>query len=366
MNKRLEGAWFHDFEPITVVLRREKKEDFSCIATPVLFSGFPSSEEAGFGLRFKSFEQVEFPRDAFHSEDRGLYLCSNVSPHDLFAFWRACQLLPKCTFLDSGIVQLHLFDVTQRSPRFVEEYSKKTVNETLVGGQQNLDTIMQTPVPDWLVDKLIELWSVNGSSPFHHCVREEVRAGLLAWRKEFDTLGILSPKEFDRLNDLWEEVRPQYLPVMRQMVDVVGGWEVFYVHSDEKIALSKQREALLKLYEAGAHQKYGLYATAAAAFIASERVDEDLLETFTGYMIPPLYTARRYDRKENHYLHQTSAWVAKKERKGKPYNPDQVLMAREKIVEILQQYFPGLTHEQKIEKVLKERFGFDLKKNKSS
>lgn len=358
MPEWLRKPWFREFEPVRVV---PKGATEPVEAVPVLFSGFPSLEEAGFGLRFKRFGEVRHRTDAFRV-GRTLYLCALVGPHDLFAFWRGCLLLARCREVDDWLVQNCLFDATARGREERRQPADRArVIEALDGGEATLEAAMAERPPEWLLEKIVELWSLRGSNPSPRILTEERRAGTIEWRPAFDRLGALTPEESDRRDALWERLRPAYLPVMRRIGKAAGAPVATPI--DERYALSEFRGALIALHDAGAEEKHGPHVVAAVAFVASKRssprVLAEVAATFAGEL-HPLAIARDADRREERLIRLLAPWVAKRMRAGAPFHVDQVGDARIFLAFQLRRHFPRPSHERLLREEILARYDVRL------
>lgn len=350
-------AWFHRFETISVI---PKYAEDPVEATPVMFMGFPSDEQVGYGLVFDWPDDEKFERENFFYQGR-MYLSTLVGPHDMFSFWRAAQLVRWFTEVDDGLVQLHIFDFVYRK-RKISEGNRKWLNERYPGLDQEVERVMQLPIPQWLVDKVLERWSEPHAKTYPWTITDEVRAGTLQWDERFASIGVITPAEEDRQSALWETILPKYRPIIGRIRRACG--EYIQDPDDQRATLYSRKEELISLVDRGCERKYGLFITAAVAYIASERASAGIFADMAVFLIgsgsSPLSMARYCDQREARLIRLVAPWVSKRWRWAKPFNPEQIDRMVETLITALVEYFPSESHEGRFKEYVLSRFDIDL------
>jgi len=325
-------------------------EDIPVTVTPVMYWEL-GHHPPGYGLMLHKPGTTKYPSDLFRSE-RALYSSSIIST-DFISFWRAALLLRECRFFTDWFVQNLVFEIVDTPFEDLKTHVQQEVLETVSGGRETVERIRAMSPPDWLLERTLKEWAVPGCRAAIRTMTRELRAGTVTWRDEFAKLGVLTPEEEDARKTLWEELEPQFTPIIRRLSKVLGEY-----HHD---ALCAQDELIL-LSRAGTIEAHGPFITAALAFIAGQRPRAEIVaETCIIMGGNPWSMARFYDEREHRWIKLITPWVAKRWRRGQPFDPEQITAIYTILVALLKAYFHnGSTSE------LMERYAEALEKHYGS
>lgn len=219
--------WFLHLDPMDITLKHsgEKKTVF-----PVVFFGYPTDGEAGFGLC--KHDGIPGDRKDFYygeGKDCGYYDTALIGPHALIQFWRSIEILRRSTTMTPGYVQLAVLNAASHTPREDDHYVEWVVKKV---GREALDKVLAMSPPSALIDKMLELDETIRTEPTcyldsHHVfageIADELRVGTLEWDDRFNAVGAIHPAEIARMEALGEQLPGTYENLIRELEPALSG-----------------------------------------------------------------------------------------------------------------------------------------------
>ena len=162
-------------EPFMAFVRGKGTDPILC--TPIIYDG-----EFDFGL-------------GVSYEGGGAQVWGLVCPRNMITAWRGTEVLRLLTVIENGTL-CHAYYAGQRDPH---SNDFKTYVQAMIEiiGQETYDKIMSMKVPEKIISAILDNQKDDGFKPDLDAIIDEVRAGTITWRQEFEDAGLTHPDKID-------------------------------------------------------------------------------------------------------------------------------------------------------------------------
>lgn len=182
------------------------------------------------------------------------------APRDYVASWRAGEILRHFGHIDTSLLR-GAYYAASRSLNDVDatSYARPIIEKI---GKEEHGKIMSLPIPEKVVDVILDGRKNEGFKPNLYPLTEEVEAGTLTWRNEFSEVGVLTPGQYRTRKRMREEVEEKTSDHLHALVNVIGVEQM-------ELGIHEVKNNLVILFEKRAHEECPVYILVALATITS-------------------------------------------------------------------------------------------------
>ena len=144
-------------------------------------------------------------------------VCGPIVPRKVVESWRATELLRLMSRIENKTL-CYTFKAAYRKPEELEpvDYVISTI------GKDAYDQVMMMPVPDEVIQAIIDLQCDGAFAPEIDTITEEIRAGTVKWRPEFASFGIERPEEADAREKLIDETAERFEELLQSYASFIS------------------------------------------------------------------------------------------------------------------------------------------------
>lgn len=178
-----------------------------------------------------------------------------VSPRNLIAAWRGTEVLRLLDVIEHGTLH-NAYHTGLRNPH--ESDLERTVKPMIEKiGREAYDRILSMPVPETIIRAILD--NQNGEfKPDLYPITDEVRAGTIQWRREFEEYGIKHPDEVDAKAKAQEEMIAKFEKLLGSYASSAG-------LSRQCLGMNHVEGALLTIVDKGANKTHSDHVLVALA-----------------------------------------------------------------------------------------------------
>jgi hypothetical protein len=183
-----------------------------------------------------------------------------VTPRNLIAAWRGTEVLRLLDTIEHGTL-CNAYNTGVRDPHSsdIERHVDPTIAKI---GQAEYNRIMSLPVPETIIRAILDHQD-DDFAPALYPITDEVRAGTIEWRQEFDDVGISHPDAIDAKKRAQEETVAKF---ERLLVSYAGARKL----ERECNGMWNVEGALLTLVEKGVDQEHPDHVLVALAGVVAD------------------------------------------------------------------------------------------------
>lgn len=196
------------------------------------------------------------------------------APCDYIASWRAGEILRRLKLVGQDTLCGAYYAGNRSLVNSIdEEQDTKLVIEGI--GKEQYHQVMSLPIPEEVVQVLVNDLRHQALKPDLYPLTEEVEAGTLPWREEFSAIGVLRPEErrakITRYNAVVNETNKD----LYSLVTTIGIDQMY-------MGIHDIRNTLVKLFDMKINEKHPPYILVAIATIMSD-VTVAQMNSFTSF-----------------------------------------------------------------------------------